>query len=66
MINEIKSCDEDEVEYGIEENEEMKMRNVEWNEKVVKKKDYRKKFNVNYKKINKKVWGKKYIILRLR
>lgn len=66
MLNEIHRCAEDEVESGIEANEEMNLSTVECNEPVVPTTDYRQPFPVTSPQLNPKVCGKTSLILRFR
>lgn len=66
MLNEIHRRAEDEVESGIEANEEMNLSTVECNEPVIPTTDYRQPFPVTFPPLNPKVCRKKSFILRFR
>lgn len=64
MFNEIRRCAEEEVESGIEANEEMNLSTVECNEPVIPTTDYRQPFPVTFPPLNPKVRRKSSLVLR--
>lgn len=66
VLSEIHRCIDDEVESGIEANEEMNLSTVEGNEPVIPTTDYRQPFPITHPPLNPKVQPKKSFILRFR
>jgi len=66
MLSEIHHCAEEEVESGIEANEEMNLSTVERNEPFIPTTDYRQPFPVTFPPLNPKVRRKTSFILRFR
>ena len=66
MLDEIHRCAEDEIESGIEANEEMNLSTVQCNEPVIPTTDYRQPFPVTFPPLNPKVRRKTSLILRFR
>jgi hypothetical protein len=66
MLDEIHYCADDEIESGIEANEEMNLSTVECNEPIIPTTDYRQPFPVTFPPLNPKVCQKTSFILRPR
>jgi hypothetical protein len=66
MLSEIHRCAEEEVESGVEANEEMNLSTVERNEPFIPTTDYRQPFPVTFPPLNPKVRQKTSFILRFR